>query len=167
MLGQNLLKTAPGLFLAGRFHPSAQRTVASRVRSTHRHLLCSGDYRSPCGAFASNPQGAIVLIWFAIMLVPTVIAEDAPHFLRASGVLPVLYLLPAYGLDTLVRRLDEMRLMRGTAVGIIAVSATLSLTAYLPHLQSEDRLLPVRKRCHRASRRGQPVPGYRLARRRV
>ncbi len=136
MLGQNLLKTALAFFWQGDFIP--RHNVPLRPVFDPLIAICFAlGIIVLLRRFRRNPQGAIVLIWFAIMLVPTVIAEDAPHFLRASGVLPVLYLLPAYGLDTLVRRLDEMRLMRGTAVGIIAVSATLSLTAYLPHLQSE------------------------------
>lgn len=36
------------------------------------------------------------------MALPTVLAEDAPHFLRAVGMLPVLAFLPALGLDTLI-----------------------------------------------------------------
>ncbi len=40
-----------------------------------------------------------VLIWVAVMALPTLLAEDAPHFLRAVGVLPVVALLPALGLD--------------------------------------------------------------------
>jgi len=38
------------------------------------------------------------------MALPTVLAEDAPHFLRAVGMLPVLAFLPALGLDALMQR---------------------------------------------------------------
>jgi 4-amino-4-deoxy-L-arabinose transferase-like glycosyltransferase len=44
-----------------------------------------------------------VLVWTAVMGLPTLLAEDAPHFLRAVGVLPVVVLLPALGLDWLAR----------------------------------------------------------------
>ncbi|MBU0703014.1 MAG: hypothetical protein KKC18_04030, partial [Chloroflexi bacterium] len=44
-----------------------------------------------------------VLIWTAVMSLPTLLAEDAPHFLRAVGVLHVVALLPALGLDWLAR----------------------------------------------------------------
>ncbi len=40
-----------------------------------------------------------VVIWTAAMVLPTLLAEDAPHFLRAAGVLPVVAFLPALGLD--------------------------------------------------------------------
>jgi 4-amino-4-deoxy-L-arabinose transferase-like glycosyltransferase len=42
-----------------------------------------------------------VLIWTAVMSLPTILAEDAPHFLRAVGMLPFVALLPALGLDWL------------------------------------------------------------------
>ncbi|MCP4537063.1 MAG: glycosyltransferase family 39 protein [Chloroflexi bacterium] len=48
-----------------------------------------------------DPAAGFVLIWTAVMALPTMLAEDAPHFLRAVGVLPVVVLLPALGLDWL------------------------------------------------------------------
>ena len=48
-----------------------------------------------------NPAAGFVLIWTAVMSLPTLLAEDAPHFLRGVGVLPVVVLLPALGLDWL------------------------------------------------------------------
>jgi 4-amino-4-deoxy-L-arabinose transferase-like glycosyltransferase len=45
-------------------------------------------------------QYALPLLYLAVMLTPTVLAEGAPHFLRASGVLPVLFVFPAVGLET-------------------------------------------------------------------
>ena len=46
-----------------------------------------------------EPAYALVLVWTGVMLLPTILAEDAPHFLRAAGILPVALLLPALGLD--------------------------------------------------------------------
>ncbi len=45
-----------------------------------------------------RPPPAIVVLWLAVMLGPTILAADAPHFLRAAGVLPVAVILPAIGL---------------------------------------------------------------------
>jgi 4-amino-4-deoxy-L-arabinose transferase-like glycosyltransferase len=47
-----------------------------------------------------------VLIWTAVMSLPTLLAEDAPHFLRSVGMLPVVVFLPALGLDWLADRLS-------------------------------------------------------------
>ncbi|HJN41334.1 MAG: glycosyltransferase family 39 protein [Anaerolineales bacterium] len=39
-----------------------------------------------------------MLIWIAVALLPTILSEEPPHFGRSSGVLPVLFVLPALGL---------------------------------------------------------------------
>jgi 4-amino-4-deoxy-L-arabinose transferase-like glycosyltransferase len=51
------------------------------------------------------PVIGFVLIWTAVMSLPTLLAEDAPHFLRSVGVIPVVVFLPALGLDWLADRL--------------------------------------------------------------
>jgi 4-amino-4-deoxy-L-arabinose transferase-like glycosyltransferase len=51
-----------------------------------------------------------VVIWTAVMSLPTLLAEDAPHFLRAVGVLPVVVFFPALGLDWLLDRVRGPRL---------------------------------------------------------
>jgi len=48
-----------------------------------------------------RPAAAFVLIWTVVMSLPTLLAEDAPHFLRAVGVLPLVAFFPALGLDWL------------------------------------------------------------------
>ena len=49
----------------------------------------------------SKLSSLFVLIWIPVMLLPTILAEDSPHFLRAVGVLPVALIVPAIGLNTL------------------------------------------------------------------
>ncbi|HHN94065.1 MAG TPA: phospholipid carrier-dependent glycosyltransferase, partial [Anaerolineae bacterium] len=46
-----------------------------------------------------SPAALLLIVWTAVMSLPTVLAEDAPHFLRAVGLLPLIALLPALGLD--------------------------------------------------------------------
>ena len=46
-----------------------------------------------------DTAAGFILIWTAVMSLPTLLAEDAPHFLRAVGLLPVVALLPALGLE--------------------------------------------------------------------
>ena len=66
-----------------------------------------------------NPAAGLVLIWTAVMSLPTLLAEDAPHFLRAVGVLPMVVFLPALGLNWLVARL------RVPSLGLAMVTLTL------------------------------------------
>jgi 4-amino-4-deoxy-L-arabinose transferase-like glycosyltransferase len=44
----------------------------------------------------------LLLIWFGVALLPTVLSEQAPHMLRASGALPALVMLVAAGAQTLL-----------------------------------------------------------------
>lgn len=45
-----------------------------------------------------QPTAMLTLLWTAVMLDPTIFAEDAPHFLRAIGILPAILFFPAIGL---------------------------------------------------------------------
>ena len=51
----------------------------------------------------SKLASLFVLIWICVMLLPTILADDSPHFLRAVGVLPVALIVPAIGLETLAQ----------------------------------------------------------------
>ena len=48
--------------------------------------------------FREDAASALTLLWTVTMALPTLLAEDAPHFLRAVGVLPTAVLLPTLGL---------------------------------------------------------------------
>lgn len=74
-----------------------------------------------------------VLIWLAVMLLPTVLAEDAPHFLRAVGVLPVAMIVPAVGLDTLLRWFearDRRTLGYALAAALLIASTAITIGDY-------------------------------------
>lgn len=53
--------------------------------------------------FRRDARMAFLVIWTAVMMLPTLLAEDAPHFLRGVGVLPLAALFPALGMDRMVR----------------------------------------------------------------
>lgn len=77
-----------------------------------------------------------VLIWLGVMLLPTILSEDTPHFLRAAGVLPVAMIVPALGLDWLARKLEGRFRARATSwllVGAMAISAAWTLRDYAPY----------------------------------
>ncbi|MDW7992156.1 MAG: hypothetical protein RMK65_08535, partial [Anaerolineae bacterium] len=72
-------------------------------RRLRRHSLPSPDLPSGEGRGPGGGVRFFPLLWTAVMALPTVLAEDAPHFLRAVGMLPVLAFLPALGLDWLLQ----------------------------------------------------------------
>lgn len=67
-----------------------------------------------------------VMLWLGVMLGPTILAEDAPHFLRAVGVLPVALFLPALGLSFLW---DWPKLADALRKGLVLFLATGTLIA--------------------------------------
>jgi len=46
-----------------------------------------------------QPRYAFMLLWLPLALVPSMITDSAPSFLRASGSLPVVYIFPALGIE--------------------------------------------------------------------
>ena len=86
-----------------------------------------------------RPSAAILLLWTAIMLGPTILAEDAPHFLRAVGVLPATLVFPAIGLSHLWTWSKlNLRIRRGLALFLLALSLTLTARDYTVYLQQPD-----------------------------
>lgn len=76
--------------------------------------------------FRQRAEHAFVLIWLAVMILPTILAEDAPHFLRSVGILPVAFVVPAIGLDSLWRFLEK-RTTAPVAVGAVALALVFGL----------------------------------------
>ena len=81
-----------------------------------------------------RPAAFTLLIWIALMLGPTIFAADAPHFLRAAGILPAILFLPAIGLDQiwLWSKLSQnirLFLISGILLGSLTITV-LDYTAY-------------------------------------
>jgi 4-amino-4-deoxy-L-arabinose transferase-like glycosyltransferase len=53
-------------------------------------------------AWRQRAAAMALLLWTAVMLLPTILAEDTPHFLRAVGVLPAILYFPALALDRIL-----------------------------------------------------------------
>lgn len=89
-----------------------------------------------------RPAYGLVLLWIGVMLLPTVLAKDAPHFLRAVGILPLVFVLPAIGLavagDWLTRRWSPR--VAGVVIGGV-LTLSLGLTTYdyfFQHARSDN-----------------------------
>jgi phage shock protein PspC (stress-responsive transcriptional regulator) len=81
-----------------------------------------------------------VLLWVGVMLLPTILSEDVPHFLRAVGVLPVAMIVPALGLDWVAEQLSRWSrvVAVGVLVGAIGLSGWLTLRDYVPYATSVE-----------------------------
>jgi uncharacterized membrane protein len=81
-----------------------------------------------------RPAAMIVLIWTGSMLGPTILAADAPHFLRAAGILPLLVYLPAIGLERIWLWSRVPGIVRSLLVGgLILGSLLLTIRDYVAY----------------------------------
>jgi 4-amino-4-deoxy-L-arabinose transferase-like glycosyltransferase len=86
-----------------------------------------------------RPAAMTTLLWVGIMLGPTILAEDTPHFLRAAGVLPAALLLPALGLVWLWDWASAPKMVRrGVVVGLLVGSLLLAGRDYVRYVQQPD-----------------------------
>lgn len=88
----------------------------------------------------TQPNAVLILLWLAVLCLPTILAEGAPHMLRAVGLVPVLYLPVAVGLAWFSQKLRPIRapwLGSLIAAVVLVQSGASSLLAYQQHLHSE------------------------------
>lgn len=86
-----------------------------------------------------RPAATAVLLWTGTMLGPTILAADAPHFLRASGILPAATILPALGLAQIWQWSKLPTRWRQVIVIILATgSLTLTISDYVNYNQNAD-----------------------------
>ncbi|MCP4425080.1 MAG: hypothetical protein GY803_11340, partial [Chloroflexi bacterium] len=86
-----------------------------------------------------RPAAMTLLLWTAVMLGPTILAADTPHFLRASGLLPGVLILPAIGLARLWEWERFSARWRQTAVILLAMgSLMMTIRDYVAYGRSPD-----------------------------
>jgi len=71
------------------------------------------------------PPAMTLLLWIVIMLGPTILAEDTPHFLRAVGILPAVVMLPALGLSQIWTWTKLPSLLSRTLVVLLLLASLL------------------------------------------
>lgn len=90
-----------------------------------------------------RPDRALMLVWLAVMIFPTITAEDSPHFLRAVGLQPVFFMVPALGLETAWRYLTRFApraLAGGVVILVLLTSLGLSVRDYFFRYGSDPEL---------------------------
>jgi len=106
-LGRQLIRTFGMFFVRGDSiarHNVPGRPVFAPLMGA---AMVLGTVRGAQQARQGETASALALIWMGTMLVPTVAAADAPHFLRSVGVLPILVVFPALGLETVWHALAQ------------------------------------------------------------
>jgi 4-amino-4-deoxy-L-arabinose transferase-like glycosyltransferase len=74
---------------------------------------------------------ALLLICTGALLLPTVLAEDTPHFLRAAGVLPWVFVFPALAFEAGLRAAGAGRARPGAKAGLAVAPAAASMAVAL------------------------------------
>lgn len=62
-------------------------------------------------ARGASLSAGFVLLWLIVFLLPTILAEDTPHYLRAIGALPAICLLAAVGMEAALSWLSRRGLL--------------------------------------------------------
>lgn len=127
LLGRQVLRTLGMFFVRGDRiwrHNVPWRPVFGPLLGAAFLLGVTEAARGPRRGGTEGGARALPLLWTAVMAIPTILAEDAPHFLRAVGMLPLLAFLPALGLDALMqgrprdKGADVPPGLRGSPMGI-------------------------------------------------
>ncbi len=80
-----------------------------------------------------EPRSLFALLWLPIGLLPSMLSDSAPSFLRASASLPVAFLFPALALDWLLTRATQKRTqLIGAAliIGLFIFTSALTIRDY-------------------------------------
>jgi 4-amino-4-deoxy-L-arabinose transferase-like glycosyltransferase len=64
----------------------------------------------------TNVAPQFLLLWLGVFLIPTILAEDTPHYLRAIGALPAACILAAIGLESVLAWLSRRGIISGLTV---------------------------------------------------
>ena len=138
-LAGNIGRTALGFVVRGDFIPRHNVPLRPVFAPPAALAFVGGLAISLRRAWRSPAHGA-ALIWLAVMLLPTILAEDAPHMLRASGVLPVVFVFPAMGLAALwstIERRGHPAMAVVTVAVLVTSGAVADLYAYAQHVHGE------------------------------
>jgi hypothetical protein len=130
-LGRHLLRTLGMFFVRGDTNPRHNLPGRPVFDPLMAAAMVLGTVAALIRARRREAPSALTLLWAGLMLVPTWLAEDAPHFLRAAGVLPLLVILPAMGLESARSWLDRRGWRVGSCVLIGGVLvASLAVTGW-------------------------------------
>lgn len=72
-----------------------------------------------------SARSRLLLIWFGVMLLPTLLSDLAPHTLRGAGALPALALLCALGGGTLLAWISGSARVRSAGAVLLLVAVLL------------------------------------------
>jgi len=83
-----------------------------------------------------RPANLIILILFSGMLLPVMLSESAPHFIRALGIVPFLYTMTALGLDKIAAFLKQKTNKKLATLAVLIGLASTGFAGYRHYFQT-------------------------------
>lgn len=137
----NVGRVVGGLFLRGETHLRHNLPGRPYLDPAQSALLLLGLIR---GLRARRPEHFFLLLWFGVMLLPSVLSGDAPHFGRLVGVAPPAAILVALGgawaAEKTARAVSAPWVGAFVIAGLCLVSLTLTARDYFGRYASHPDL---------------------------
>ncbi len=111
-LANNLLRVLGMFFVEGDANPRSNLAGRPVLDPFLTLLFLIGLGRALIETFRGHIRSLLPLLWLAVMVLPTIITEYAPHFGRAIGATPAVALLCAMGIEYWIRRIGDWRYLR-------------------------------------------------------
>ena len=121
----NVVRVVGGLFWQGETHLRHNLPGRPYLDIVQAGLLLMGFVRGL--RFWRRPEFAFLLIWFGVMLLPSILSGDAPHFGRLTGAAPAVAIIVALGSEWLVEIVAARASSRWVAPALLIVLMTASL----------------------------------------
>lgn len=131
-LGQNLNGIIDAFYTAGDRNPRHNLPVRP-LQDPLLAVLFTVGLAAAIWRLGRSPY-RLTVIWLAVMLLPTWLSVDAPHYLRMSGIAPPLAILYGIGAATLLvmlpGSLSQRRVVAGSLLAIVLVSGAFTWYDY-------------------------------------
>lgn len=121
----NVGRVLAGLFWQGETHLRHNLPGRPYLDVVQSGLLLLGTFRGL--RFWRRHEYGFVLIWFAVMLLPSILSGDAPHFGRLTGAAPAAALIVAIGAVWLIETVADRANHRWVAPALLLVMMAVSL----------------------------------------
>ncbi len=131
-LAENVLRVAGAFFVTGDRNPRHNLPERPATDPLLAILFAAG--LAWALAHLRQPAHRLTTIWFVVMLTPTLLSLEAPHWLRMVGALPPLAILYAFGARAIAtvfgRRIEPVRTCTALLAATLVVSGALTTRDY-------------------------------------
>jgi 4-amino-4-deoxy-L-arabinose transferase-like glycosyltransferase len=147
----NVWRVVGGLFWLGETHLRHNLPGRPYMDAVQAFFFVAGLVRAAAGVWrkqiGQSPAAIrfiFLFLWLVVMLLPSIMSGDAPHFGRMTGAIPVLALFIGLGVDSVARwllaRWSRPALVYGGLAAVLLFSAAWSVYDYFGRYASHPQL---------------------------